>query len=63
MVKEYGPDEQGKQLFRMILVIVIGVGLWIVLVNFLNSGESSGPCEQYTTQEAFELCAESVYNG
>ena len=63
MVKEYGPDEQGKQLFRMILVIAVGIGLWISFVNFLDDGGSSGPCEQYTSQEAFELCAESVYNG
>lgn len=63
MFKDYGPDEEWKQIPRMLLVIAVVLALLIGLGMLLDEGESIGPCEQYTSQEAFELCADSVYNG
>ena len=62
MVKEYGPDEQWKQLLRMFLVVAVGLGLWISIGIALDEGPDLGPCEQYTVQEAFESCADAYYN-
>jgi hypothetical protein len=62
MVKEYGPDEQWKQLLRMFLVVAVGLGIWIGIGVATDDGPDQGPCEQYTSQEAFEACADAYYN-
>jgi hypothetical protein len=64
LVKEYGPDEGGKQLARMFLVILLGLGLLIGFGYLMDKSgigsENSGPCSQYTTQEAIDFCAENL---
>ena len=62
MVKEYGPDEQWKHFLRMFLIIAVGLGFFVGLGILLDDGPALGPCEEYKTQEAFELCADSVIN-
>jgi hypothetical protein len=50
----------------IILIAIIGLVLAFVVafVHDLFTGQlgSSNACEQYTTQEAFESCADSVIN-
>jgi len=64
LVKEYGPDEGGKQLARMVFVILLGLGLLIgagYLMEKAGIGsEDSGPCSQYTSQEAIDFCADNL---
>jgi hypothetical protein len=59
MVKEYGPDENGKQLARMVFVVLIGLGILIGIANLIPQ-EDTGPCSQYTTQEAIDFCASNL---
>lgn len=59
MVKEYGPNENGKQLARMALAVLLGLGLLIGIANLLPR-EKTGPCSQYSTQEAIDFCASNL---
>lgn len=58
-------NNPGEVLFlRIIFVAVIGLVIaGLIALGAFEDEKNSGPCEQYQTQEAFELCADSVYNG
>lgn len=64
MVKEYGPGEGGKQLARMVFVILLGLGLLTGVGYLMDKAgigeENSGPCSQYTTAEAQDFCASNL---
>jgi hypothetical protein len=64
LVKEYGPDEGGKQLARLVFVILLGFGLLIgagYLMEKAGIGnEDSGPCSQYKTDAAKEFCFDGL---
>ena len=45
------------------LVSVLIITALIMIGMLSDDGKDLGPCEQYQNQEAFELCADSVYNG
>lgn len=63
-------DSEKGYSFLGYLIVFAGVALVIVFaVAFVHDvftgqlGDSGDYCEQYTTQEAFESCADSVING
>jgi hypothetical protein len=55
-VNENQSNGNRKQLVRMALALFLGLGLLIAIGNLLPR-EDSGPCSQYTTQEAIDFCA------
>lgn len=56
-------NNPGEVLFlRIIFVAVIGLIIaGLIALGAFEDEKKSGPCEQYQTQEAFELCADGVY--
>jgi hypothetical protein len=59
-------EETPHELFIMRVLFTLAVGLVLtalIMLGIFENSEDIGPCEQYQSQEAFELCADSVYNG
>ena len=59
-------EESPKELLIMRVLFTLAVGLVLtalIMLGIFEDSEDIGPCEQYQSQEAFELCADSVYNG
>jgi hypothetical protein len=59
-------EETPKELLIMRVLFTLAVGLVLtalIMLGIFEDSEDIGPCEQYQSQEAFELCADSVYNG
>jgi hypothetical protein len=51
-------------IMRVLFTLAIGLVLTaLIMLGIFEDSEDIGPCEQYQSQEAFELCADSVYNG
>jgi hypothetical protein len=62
MEREDTPNE--LLLTRVWFVLTVGLILTaLIMLGIFEDNEDIGPCEQYQSQEAFELCADSVYNG
>lgn len=62
MEREDTPNE--LFLTRVWFILTVGLILTaLIMLGIFEGGEDIGPCEQYQSQEAFELCADSVYNG
>ena len=62
MEREDTPNE--LLLTRAWFVLTVGLILTaLIMLGIFEDNEDIGPCEQYQSQEAFELCADSVYNG
>lgn len=62
MEREDTPNE--LFLTRVWFILTVGLILTaLIMLGIFEDGEDIGPCEQYQSQEAFELCADSVYNG
>ena len=58
-------EETPKELLIMRVLFTLAVGLVLtalIMLGIFEDSEDIGPCEQYQSQEAFELCADSVYN-
>ena len=58
-------EETPKELLIMRVLFTLAVGLILtalIMLGIFEDNEDIGPCEQYQSQEAFELCADSVYN-
>jgi hypothetical protein len=61
MEREDTPNE--LLLTRVWFVLTVGLILTaLIMLGIFEDNEDIGPCEQYQSQEAFELCADSVYN-
>ena len=59
-------EETPQELLIMRVLFTLAVGLVLtalIMLGIFEDSEDIGPCEQYQSQEAFELCADSVYNG
>ena len=59
-------EETPHELLIMRVLFTLAVGLVLtalIMLGIFENSEDIGPCEQYQSQEAFELCADSVYNG
>lgn len=61
------PDGALWSFFGYAMVFLFGALILFLVVAFVHdlfTGQlpGSNPCEQYQTQEAFELCADSVIN-
>ena len=63
MEEESKPKEAFKLGLLFFLIICLFLAAFIGLGIFFSERENIGPCEQYTNQDAAELCADSVYNG
>jgi hypothetical protein len=62
MEREDTPNE--LLLTRVWFVLTVGLILTaLIMLGIFEGSEDIDPCEQYQSQEAFELCADSVYNG
>ena len=62
MEREDTPNE--LFLTRVWFILTVGLVLTaLIMLGIFENNEDIGPCEQYQSQEAFELCADSVYNG
>ena len=49
---------------RVLFTLAVGLVLTaLIMLGIFEDSQNIGPCEQYQTQEAFELCADSVING
>jgi hypothetical protein len=58
-------EETPQELLIMRVLFTLAVGLVLtalIMLGIFEDREDIGPCEQYQSQEAFELCADSVYN-
>jgi hypothetical protein len=50
-------------IMRVLFALMVGLVLAaLIMLGIFDDSEDIGPCEQYQSQEAFELCADSVYN-
>jgi len=50
-------------IMRVLFALMVGLVLTaLIMLGIFEDSEDIGPCEQYQSQEAFELCADSVYN-
>jgi hypothetical protein len=49
-----------RVLFALAVVLILTA---LIMLGMFTESNEIGPCEQYQSQEAFELCADSVYNG
>jgi hypothetical protein len=49
-----------RVLFGLAAVLILTA---LIMLGIFEDTKNDGPCEQYQTQEAFELCADGVYNG
>jgi hypothetical protein len=49
-----------RVLFALAVVLILTA---LIMLGMFTDSKKIGPCEQYQSQEAFELCADSVYNG
>ena len=49
---------------RVLFTLAVGLVLTaLIMLGIFEDSEEIGPCEQYQqSQEAFESCADSVYN-
>jgi len=59
-------EDTPRELFLTRLWFILTAGLILaalIMLGIFEDNEDIGPCEQYQSQEAFELCADSVYNG
>jgi hypothetical protein len=59
-------EETPQELLIMRVLFTLAIGLVLtalIMLGIFEDSEDIGPCEQYQSQEAFELCADSVYNG
>ena len=61
MDREETPHE--LLIMRVLFALMVGLVLTaLIMLGIFEDSEDIGPCEQYQSQEAFELCADSVYN-
>ena len=59
-------EDTPNELFLTRLWFILTAGLILaalIMLGIFEDSEDVGPCEQYQSQDAFELCADSVYNG